>query len=122
MSQDFIIMMILLGYVLIGVATHFLLSRRCFKLTGRLPDSGVNEFNIMLIRNDVDVLGFSCFWPVLPLVWFWHLSKLFAYYEKLVKMGLEDEEVEGLTDEQGLRSCFSFNLLDIFIFTKVSCR
>jgi hypothetical protein len=94
MNEVFFVMMILLGYGLAGVATHFLLSRRCFKLTGNLPNRGVNEFNRMLIRCDVDLFCFSLIWPVLPLVWFWYLSKPFTYYEKLVKMGLEDEEVE----------------------------
>ena len=91
MSELFVTMII---YILGIFVTHFCLSRRCFKLTGELPGRGNNEMSRMLVRSDVDVVGFSFFWPLIPFIWFWHASKPFTYYDKLIKMGLEDEEVE----------------------------
>lgn len=93
MSEGFIAM-ILLSYVLIGVVTHFMLSRRCYRLTGKMPkEIKLSNFTDWVLSGDDAVMA-GVIWPVIPFVILVQKNLPFTYYNKLIRMGLEDEEVE----------------------------
>jgi len=87
-------MMILICYGFVSLLTHFLLSRRCFKLTGKMPSelgSFASDYKNMTISSS-DLFMFCLLWFLIPVVFLYHVCTPFTYYNKLVKMGLEEEE------------------------------
>lgn len=96
MSEVLVAMIILLCYGFVGLLFHFCLSRRCYRLTGEMPKE-IDTKSEDYIFNDIDLLFFSILWFLFPLFVFYYkvnFSFILNYYNKLIKMGLEEEEIE----------------------------